>query len=75
MTDDIDNHRPTVAEGTQLTDRRLLEFLVCPVTRGPLTLDATRQELVSARARLAFPIRNGVPLMTVESARTLEDPA
>ena len=59
----------------QRTERRLLEFLVCPVTRGQLTYDAARQELVSKRARLAFPIRNGVPLMTVDSARPLDDPA
>lgn len=58
----------------QRTDRRLLEFLVCPVTRGPLAYDPARQELVSSRARLAFPIRNGVPLMTVDSARSLDDP-
>jgi uncharacterized protein len=57
------------------TDRRLLEFLVCPVTRGQLTFDAARQELISKQARLAFPIRNGVPLMTVDSARPLDDPA
>ena len=64
---------PTEAEGGGLTDRRLLEFLVCPVTKGPLTYDAARQELISKRARLAFPIRKGVPLMTIESARHLDD--
>ncbi|MEQ1613118.1 MAG: Trm112 family protein [Hyphomicrobiaceae bacterium] len=62
------------APATQRTDRRLLEFLVCPVTRGQLTYDVARQELVSPRARLAFPIRNGVPLMSVDSARPLDDP-
>ena len=44
-------------------DRRMLEFLVCPVTRGRLDYDAARQELVSRRAGLAFPIQNGIPVM------------
>ncbi len=55
-------------------DPRLLEFLVCPLTRSTLSYDAARQELISHQARLAFPIRNGVPLMTVDSARHLDDP-
>ena len=54
-------------------DPRLLEILVCPVTKGRLRYDATRQELVSERARLAFPIRDGVPLMCVEAARSLDE--
>ena len=54
-------------------DRRLLEFLVCPVTRGPLVFDAERQELVSRGAGLAFPITNGIPVMLVDEARRLED--
>ncbi len=54
-------------------DPRLLEVLVCPVTRGRLTYDRERNELVSAGARLAFPIREGVPIMLVEDARSLED--
>ena len=53
-------------------DPRLLEVLVCPVTRGPLTYDRARQELVSRGARLAFPIRDGVPIMLPEEARTLD---
>ena len=53
-------------------DPRLLEVLVCPVTRGPLTYDRERHELVSAGARLAFPIRDGVPIMLVEDARPLD---
>ena len=53
-------------------DRRLLELLVCPVTKTQLVYDAERQELVSKAARLAFPIRDGVPLMTVDSARELD---
>ena len=54
-------------------DRRMLEFLVCPVTRGRLDYDADRQELVSRRAGLAFPIQNGVPMMLVDEARPLDD--
>lgn len=53
-------------------DPRLLEVLVCPVTRGRLTLDRERNELVSAGAKLAFPIRDGVPIMLVEDARPLD---
>ena len=53
------------------TDPRLLEVLVCPVTHGPLTYDRERQELVSASAKLAYPIRDGVPIMLPEEARGL----
>jgi len=53
-------------------DRRMLEALVCPVTRGPLTYDAARQELVSQGAGLAFPIHNGIPVMLVDEARRLD---
>lgn len=52
-------------------DPRLLEVLVCPVTHGPLTYDKDRQELVSASAKLAYPIRDGVPIMLPEEARAL----
>lgn len=52
-------------------DPRLLEVLVCPVTRGPLTWDRTRNELVSKGAKLAYPIRDGVPIMLPEEARTI----
>jgi uncharacterized protein YbaR (Trm112 family) len=54
-------------------DPKLLELLVCPLTKGPLTYDAAAQELISPRARVAYPIRNGVPLMTAEAARALDD--
>ena len=54
-------------------DPRLLEVLVCPVTRSPLTYDRGRQELVSRAARLAYPIRDGVPIMLPEEARALDD--
>lgn len=53
-------------------DRRLLELLVCPVTRGPLVYDRERGELVSRRARLAFPIRDGIPVLLVDEARKLD---
>ncbi len=55
-------------------DPKLLELLVCPLTKGPLTYDRAARELISAKANLAFPIRNGVPLMTVEAARSLDEP-
>jgi uncharacterized protein YbaR (Trm112 family) len=54
-------------------DPRLLEILVCPLTRGPLTYDRERAELISASARLAYPIRDGVPIMLPEEARSLDD--
>jgi uncharacterized protein len=53
-------------------DPRLLEMLICPVTRGPLTYDRARGELISEKARLAFPIRNGIPVMLAEEARPLD---
>ena len=54
-------------------DPRLLEILVCPVTRATLSYDAARQELISRAAKLAYPIRDGVPIMLPEEARPLED--
>ncbi len=52
-------------------DPRLLEILVCPLTKGPLRYDEAAQELVSDRAGLAFPIRDGVPIMLVDEARRI----
>lgn len=52
-------------------DPRLLEMLICPVTRGPLRYDRAQNELISEKAGLAFPIRNGIPVMLVEEARPL----
>ena len=52
-------------------DPKLLELLVCPVTKGPLSYDRARNELVSEKAGLAFPIRDGVPIMLPEEARKL----
>ena len=54
-------------------DPRLLEILVCPLTKGPLTLDRERQELVSAEAGLAYPIRDGIPIMLIDEARRLDE--
>lgn len=54
-------------------DPRLLEVLVCPLTKGTLVYDEARQELLSRKAALAYPIRNGVPLLTAEAARPLTD--
>jgi uncharacterized protein len=55
-----------------ITDRRMLEALVCPVTHAILTYDAERQELISKAAHLAFPIRDGIPVMLVSEAREVE---
>jgi uncharacterized protein YbaR (Trm112 family) len=52
-------------------DPKLLEVLVCPQTRTPLRYDRQRQELISERARLAYPVRDGVPIMLVDEAREL----
>ena len=54
-------------------DPKLLEILVCPLTKGPLTYDRARQELISEQARLAYPIRDGIPIMLVDEARSLDD--
>lgn len=53
-------------------DRKMLEALVCPVTQAVLSYDAEKQELVSKAAHLAFPIRNGIPIMLVDEARNLD---
>lgn len=54
-------------------DTRLLELLVCPVTKGPLEYDREKQELISRSARLAYPIRDGIPVMLENEARPLSD--
>lgn len=53
-------------------DRRMLEALICPVTQGPLTWDSERGELVSSMAKLAFPVRDGIPIMLVSEARAVD---
>ena len=54
-------------------DPRLLELLVCPLTKGPLRYDRPAQELISDRARLAYPIRDGIPIMLIDEARHLDE--
>ena len=53
-------------------DPKLLKILVCPLTKGPLEYDAEKQELISRSAKLAYPIRDGIPIMLPEEARALE---
>jgi uncharacterized protein len=65
---------PPVA-AAERPDRRLLELLVCPLTKGPLDYDEAKQELISRQARLAYPIRDGIPIMLPAEARALDDNA
>ncbi|CAA2102590.1 hypothetical protein MBUL_01763 [Methylobacterium bullatum] len=67
MTDEI----PTAVEATRV-DPKLLELLVCPLTKQTLEYDSVRQELVSRSAKLAYPIRDGIPIMLPEEARPLD---
>ena len=60
------------APNSRTPDKALLEMLVCPVTRTPLRYDAEAHELVSEAAKLAYPIRDGIPIMLPEEARPLE---
>ena len=53
-------------------DPKLLEILVCPLTKGPLEFDASKQELISRAAKLAYPIRDGIPIMLPEEARKID---
>ena len=63
---------PAPVEATRV-DPKLLEILVCPLTKGRLEYDAARQELVSREAKLAYPIRDGIPIMLPEEARPLKE--
>ena len=54
-------------------DPKLLEILICPISKGPLSYDAGAQELISTQAGLAFPIRDGIPIMLADAARRLDD--
>jgi uncharacterized protein YbaR (Trm112 family) len=54
-------------------DRKLLERLVCPLTKGPLIYDRENQELISKQAKLAYPIRDGIPIMLVDEARAIDE--
>lgn len=65
-------HGAAEAPAGARAERHMLEFLVCPVTRGRLVYDAGRQELISEGAGLAYPIRDGIPVMLVDEARRLD---
>jgi uncharacterized protein YbaR (Trm112 family) len=58
---------------TDPVDPKLLDLLVCPLTKGPLRYDRARQELISEQAGLAYPIRDGIPIMLVDEARPLDE--
>ena len=64
------NASPEHPENT--VDPKMLEILVCPLTKGPLEYDAAKQELISRSAKLAYPIRDGIPIMLPEEARRIE---
>ena len=68
-----DTAKPTI-DAQPLVDPKLLELLVCPLTKKTLEYDRAAQELISRAANLAFPIRNGVPLLIAEAARSLDLP-
>ncbi|MEM5583585.1 MULTISPECIES: Trm112 family protein [unclassified Roseibium] len=63
----------TIEPAERPVDRKLLELLVCPVTKTTLEYDADARELISRTAKLAYPIRNGIPIMLPDEARALED--
>ncbi len=73
MSDD-ETDRPAATTGRDTVDPRLLEILVCPLTKGPLQYDRAAGELISQQARLAYPIRDGIPIMLVDEARSLDAP-
>jgi len=62
-----------MADNAPPLDPRLLEILVCPLTKAPLTYDRAAQELISVEVGLAYPIRDGIPIMLVDEARPLDD--
>lgn len=62
-----------MAEQLRQTERHLLDILVCPLTKQPLRYDAERQELISPSAKLAYPIRDGIPVMLIDQARKLDE--
>ncbi len=71
MDDTAEKPQDGAPEPTRI-DPRLLEILVCPLTKSTLEYDAARQELISRSAHLAFPIRDGIPIMLPEEARRIE---
>ena len=60
-------------ERVAVIDVKLLELIACPISKGPLVYDAARSELVSKSARLAYPVRDGIPIMLPSEARSLRD--
>ena len=64
-----------MSEASAKIDPKLLEILVCPLTKGPLRYDADTEELISDQAGLAYPIRDGIPIMLVDEARHLDEGA
>ena len=69
----LDERTYKITRGNSLMDMQLLDILVCPVTKGPLKYDKDHQELISTSARLAYPIRDGIPVMLEDEARTISD--
>jgi uncharacterized protein len=72
MSSDTPPTAPAPVQATRI-DPKLLELLVCPLTKGPLDYDAEAQELISRQAKLAYPIRDGIPIMLPEEARALTE--
>jgi len=68
-----DTSKSVLAVSSHEIDPLLLETLICPASRGPLSYDRANQELISPRARLAYPIRDGIPIMLVDEARDLDE--
>lgn len=63
----------TMNSTQRITDPKLLELLVCPLTKGTLTYDAEKQELISAKAKLRYPIRDGIPILLADEAMPILD--
>lgn len=73
MTDQTPDADPSPPADRAQVDPKLLEILVCPLTKGPLDYDREANELISRQAHLAYPIRDGIPIMLVDEARQIED--
>lgn len=67
------SNRPKIRDQGSPIDTRMLEMLACPLTKGPLVWDASRSELVSRVAKLAYPVRDGIPVMLPSEARSLDE--
>jgi len=74
-TDKVKTSKAAARDATSINrvDPKLLEILVCPVTKQPLEYNSDRHELISPAARLAYPIRDGIPIMLMEEARSLDE--